>query len=179
MNEERDEERQERPRPRVVDKRVTAGDASSGPETEDAAPEAAPPGDSPAADTASEASAGGGVQGPSARPEAGPGAAPGPEAEGVWTPEEEAEARRMAEEMARIPALDWVANSAVTLVNVAATKLDRGDLGEARLAIDALAALISGLGDRLGDIHGPLRQTLAQLQMAYSQRATPPQSSGG
>lgn len=170
MDEDRNETSSERPRPRVVDKRVAAGGGAG----ETAPPGAAePPAGGPAPET--EPPGGGASTAPgdeaSSPPPGTEASAPG--GERVWTPEQEAEARRLAEEMARIPALDWVANSAVTLVNVAATKLDRGDLQEARLAIDALAALVGGLGDRLGDVHAPLRQTLAQLQMGYAEKAGP------
>lgn len=100
-----------------------------------------------------------------------PGAPLGPEGE-VWTPEQEAEARKIAEEIASRPSLDWVLNTAVTLANVAGTKLELGAADDARLAIDALAALVNGLGTELQGAEAPLRQTLAQLQMAYAERAT-------
>lgn len=90
----------------------------------------------------------------------------------MWTPEQEAEARKIAEEIASRPSLDWVLNTAVTLANVAGTKLELGAADDARLAIDALAALVNGLGAELQGAEAPLRQTLAQLQMAYAQRAT-------
>ncbi len=106
-------------------------------------------------------------------PPAPPGAATG---EGVWTPEQEDEARRMAEEMARIPSGEWLINVSVTLANAAGTKLNAGMVDDAGLAIDALAALVEKVGPQLGDAEAPLRQTLAQLQMAYAQMAAgPPQ----
>ena len=43
--------------------------------------------------------------------------------------------------------------------------------------LDALAALVNGLGAELQGAEGPLKQTLAQLQMAYAQRATAPPGS--
>lgn len=82
--------------------------------------------------------------------------------------------RRVAQQIAETPSLDWVLNTAVTLANVAGTKLDLGATGDAQLAIDALAALVTGLGTRLGQAESPLRQTLAQLQMAYAERVAPP-----
>jgi hypothetical protein len=93
----------------------------------------------------------------------------------VWTPEQEAEAQRMAEEIARTPSLDWVVNTAVTLANVAGTKIQMGDPEDARLAIDALAGLLEVTGARLLDAEAPLRQTLAQLQLMFAERAGPPQ----
>jgi hypothetical protein len=109
---------------------------------------------------------GGGGGAPSSEP-----ARPGTER--VWTPEQEAEARRIVDEIARTPSLEWVLQSAVNLANVAGTKIETGAVEDASLAIDALAALINGLPGKLGDAETPLRQTLAQLQLAYSQRAAP------
>jgi hypothetical protein len=99
----------------------------------------------------------------------------------VWTPEQEAEARRIAQEIAETPSLDWVINTAVTLANVAATKIELGDPADAGLAIDALAAMVNSLSGKLADAEAPLRQTLAQLQMAYAERSMnpPPQGSAG
>jgi hypothetical protein len=92
----------------------------------------------------------------------------------LWTPEQEAEARRLAQEVAQTPSLEWVVNVAVTLANVAGTKLDLGATEDAQLAIDALAAIVERLGPRLDATEAPLRQTLAQLQLAFAERATPP-----
>ena len=77
----------------------------------------------------------------------------------------------MAEEMARIPSIEWVINVAVTLANAAGTKLNEGLWEDAGLAIDALSAIVEKVGPRLGEAEAPLRQTLAQLQMAYAQMA--------
>ena len=94
----------------------------------------------------------------------------------MWTPEQEAEARRMAEEVAAVHSRDWVVSTAMNLVNVAGVKLESGPLEEAQLAIDALAAIVRDVGPRLGDAEVPLRGVLSQLQMAYAQVAsTPPQ----
>ena len=41
------------------------------------------------------------------------------------------------------------------------------DLDQAGLAIDALAALVDGLGDRLGDHAEALRQTVTELRLAF------------
>jgi hypothetical protein len=92
----------------------------------------------------------------------------------MWTPDQEAEARRIAEEISQTPSLDWVINTAVTLANVAATKIELGDPSDAGLAIDALAAMVNTLGPKLDDAEAPLRQTLAQLQMAYAERVMGP-----
>lgn len=165
---EEEEEERARPRPRVVDKRVSSrpaapageasphgsgagGPASAAPSTERAA---APPADQAAAAGAPEG--GEGVEG------------------GVWTPEREARAQEVARQIAETPALEWVVNVAVTLANVAGTKIDMGQATDARLAIEALAGLIDRLGTDMGDAETPLRSTLAQLQMAYAQAANQP-----
>ena len=173
------DDEQERPRPRVVDKRVSArpaepagstGSASAAPEqaeTPEQEPAVTPEGGSPA--PRSEAPP----------PEPG-GAGPGPEPpEGdVWTPEREERARRLAEELARAPARDIVVTMAMNFVEVASVKIDAGDLPGAQLAIDAFDGVVKTLGSRLGDAEAPLKQMLAQLQMAYAQRATQPPTAG-
>lgn len=83
----------------------------------------------------------------------------------------------MAQEIAERPGIDWVVNTAVTLANVAATKLQVGDPSDAQLCIDSLAGILNSVGAQLQDAEAPLRQTLAQLQMAYAQRMAPPQQS--
>ncbi|MDQ3983437.1 MAG: hypothetical protein M3271_12225 [Actinomycetota bacterium] len=165
------EEENDRPRPKVVDKRISARSAAP----------AAEPG--PAAEGAPEATADVTVgtvpepeppQAPSTEeaPPAGGGSGTG---ERVWTPEQEAEARRMAEEIARTPSFEWVMNTAATLANVAGTKLDLGAAADAQLAIDALAGIVNAVGPRLGAAERPLRQLLADLQLAYAQRVAGPE----
>ncbi|MDQ3645773.1 MAG: hypothetical protein M3345_02420 [Actinomycetota bacterium] len=161
-----DEEHEDEPgsrRPRVVDKRISArraaGETIGVPESPPAAEPVTPApaqAESPAA--------------PSPEPER-VGGPPGPMGgpEGVWTPEQEAQAREIAREIAETPSLDWVLQSAVNLANVAGVKLDLGQTADARLAIDALAAMINGVGPQLQGAEQPLRQTLAQLQLAYAQ----------
>ena len=167
----RDEEREEegRQRPRVVDKRISARGADIDPPPQAPAPPEqtpAPEGSTP--DTAP----------PEPTPDAPASEAPSepvdlgdPRVSQVWTPEQEAEARRIAQEIAETPSLDWVINTAVTLANVAATKIELGDPTDAGLAIDALAGMVNSLAGKLSDAEAPLRQTLAQLQMAYAERA--------
>lgn len=180
MDDEREQEEQsERPRPRIVDKRVSARSSSSTPSTpstEAPPPSAAPPeppapaspGPPPPPDAgvaAEQTPAAGG-------PDAGPsGAGPG---ERVWTPEEEAQAQQMARELAERPSSDWVLNIAVTLANVAGAKIEMGVPEDARLAIDTLEAVVNGVASKLEGAEAPLRQTLAQLQLAYAQTVQPP-----
>src|SRR5687767_12531852 len=101
---------------------------------------------------------------------------------GLWTPDGErraeptpdeaglaAELEAMQAELARTPASVVVANHAVGLFQLAAIHLNRQppNLEDGRLAIDALAALVEGIGDRLGDEAQALRDGLAQLRLAY------------
>jgi hypothetical protein len=76
--------------------------------------------------------------------------------------------------MAQVPARDWVLNVAVTLANVAGIKLQDGQLEESQLAIDAFAGMVDKIESQMGDAAPVLRQTLAQLQMAYAQAIPPP-----
>ena len=80
----------------------------------------------------------------------------------------------MARELAERPSSDWVLNIAVTLANVAGAKIELGVPEDARLAIDALEAIVEGVGSRIEGAEAPLRQTLAQLQLAYAQTVQPP-----
>ncbi len=92
----------------------------------------------------------------------------------------EAELRRVRAELASTPVADVVANHAIGLWQLAVLHLspEEGEpvrLDEAGLAVDAMATLVEGLGDRLGEAAGPLRDALAQLRVAFvqvSERAT-------
>lgn len=104
------------------------------------------------------------------------------------SPDDRARAEAVAEEMAAVrkqlaeaPAAAVVANHAMGLYELAAIHLQQEppNLGEAQLAIDAYAALIDAIGDRIGPDAATLRDALAQLRMAYVQIAgsagsTPP-----
>jgi hypothetical protein len=46
---------------------------------------------------------------------------------------------------------------------------EKPDLAEASLAIDAMAALVEGLGDRLRPYQGQLQDALNQLRMVFVQ----------
>ena len=92
------------------------------------------------------------------RPGSGPEAAPSArEGAGEPTPEEmQARLAELQEQLARTPAEVVVANHAFGLFELAALhlSLQPPQLDQARLAIDALASLVDGLGDRLGDRPG-------------------------
>jgi hypothetical protein len=161
-----DEEQQsERPRPKVVDKRISARSAE---------PPAAPTAEVTVGSVPETPAAPSAPQEPepaSAEPAVGPPRGAG---ERVWTPEQEAEAMRVAQEIAQTPSIEWVVNTAATLANVAGTKLDLGAAADAQLAIDALAGLVNAVGPRLQGAEKPLRQLLADLQLAYAQSMAGP-----
>lgn len=111
-------------------------------------------------------------------PDARTGAVPGPEE----IPEEiEREMLRARAELASVPVADIIANHAVGLWQLALLHLvpDPGPdgaspeprLADAALAIDALAALVDGLGARLVPHDEALREALSQLRLAYVQIA--------
>ena len=88
------------------------------------------------------------------------------------TPDQEellAELQAAREQLAQTPAAVVVANHAIGLFQLAAIHLDRepANLGDARLAIDALSALVDGLAGRLGEEEQALKEALAQLRLAY------------
>jgi hypothetical protein len=88
-----------------------------------------------------------------------------------------AELRRVRAEISGTPVADIVANHAVGLWQLAVLHLtpDTGEeprLDEAGLAIDALAALVDGLGERLGEHSDSLRDGLTQLRLAFVQVQT-------
>jgi hypothetical protein len=92
----------------------------------------------------------------------------------VWTPQQEEQAQRIAEELARTPGPDLVVTFAMNFVEVASVKLESGDLAGAQLAIDAFEGILGAVGPQLGEAEGPMRSVLAQLQMAFAGRASGP-----
>lgn len=96
------------------------------------------------------------------------------------TPEQEEQARQMAKELseARAELLEAdvsfvVANHAMGLYELAAIHLtaETPKLPQARLAIDALAALVEGLEGRLGEHEETLNEALHGAKMAFVQRS--------
>lgn len=94
------------------------------------------------------------------------------------TPEQQAQAQAMAHELAEarqrlleVPAAEVVANHAMGLYELAAIHL--GDqppaMQEARVAIDAMTAIVGALPGRLGDNEAVLHEALQQLQLAFVQ----------
>lgn len=84
-----------------------------------------------------------------------------------------AQAAELQRFLLEAPAADIVAQHAMGLYELAVIHLSQPEprLDDARLAIDALAALADGLEGRLGEAGHQLRQVLPQLQMAYVQLA--------
>jgi hypothetical protein len=135
---------------------------------------------------------------------AGPAGAAGP-AGGAGAPSEEELRAAYEAELSRISATDMIAQSAVSMLNLGARRLQPAasagapdaagagafgapggggagaaqgerDLEQARDAIDAARALLDVLERRIPQELKPLRDALAQLQMAYARemQAAPP-----
>ena len=114
------------------------------------------------------------------RPPADPngGAAPSG-AEPPPSPEEIAAVRELHERLKATPVADVIVNHAIGIWQLALVHLgavtppdEQGrrpapNLAEAGLAIDALAAIVDGLGDRLGEGEPMLRQALNQAQLLF------------
>ncbi|HEX6237316.1 MAG TPA: hypothetical protein VFZ68_08985 [Acidimicrobiales bacterium] len=88
----------------------------------------------------------------------------------------EAYARQVDEARTRlleVPAGSVVGQQALQFYELAALHLSQPEprLADARVAIDALAAVVDALGSRLGETHEPLRQALHQLRLAYVERS--------
>jgi hypothetical protein len=75
----------------------------------------------------------------------------------------------LREQIARTPVDQIIAQSAYQFFEIAALHLSivPPQLDQARLAIDAFGLLVEGLGDRLGEPAGELRQGLQQLRVTY------------
>ena len=71
-----------------------------------------------------------------------------------------------------------IANHCIGLFQLAVLHLEQSppNLAEAKLAIDAMGAVVDNLGARLGEEAAPLREAVTQLRLGFVQRQ---QSSGG
>jgi hypothetical protein len=107
--------------------------------------------------------------------------------QGAGEPSEEELRAAYEAELSRITTTDMIAQTAVSLLNIGATRLvpagdgqdaaqPQRDLEQARDAIDAVKALIEILERRIPQELGPLRDALSRLQMAYAREL---QSAGG
>jgi hypothetical protein len=83
----------------------------------------------------------------------------------------EAAMHEARERLARVPAEIVVTNHVMGLYELAAIHLSATppDLGQAVLAIDAVACLVEGLGDRLGEESATMRDALANIRLAFVQ----------
>ena len=74
-------------------------------------------------------------------------------------------------QLAEVPASVVVANHVMGLYELAAIHLSAipPDLNQAVLAIDAVACLVEGLGDRLGEGAATMRDALANIRIAFVQ----------
>lgn len=74
-------------------------------------------------------------------------------------------------QLASVPAEVVVTNHVMGLYELAAIHLsaDPPDLRSAVLAIDAVACLVEGLGDRLGDDASVMRDALGNIRLAFVQ----------
>jgi hypothetical protein len=101
-------------------------------------------------------------------------AAPGPDGQ-----DERELLERMREQLAAMPAADFIAETAVPLISFAFLRLgippeqneQFRDLGAARLLIDALKGLLDAVQGRLGAGEAQLRDALADLQLTYAELA--------
>jgi hypothetical protein len=75
------------------------------------------------------------------------------------------------ERLAQVPAEVVVTNHVMGLYELAAIHLSAPtpDLQSAALAIDAVACLVDGLGDRIGEHAPTMRDALANIRMAFVQ----------
>lgn len=95
------------------------------------------------------------------------------------TEEQQEQARVMAKEMAEARAqlleaevATVITNHALGIYELAALHItaEKPDMVEARLAVDALGALVEGLSGRLGDGEPTLVEALANIKIGYVQR---------
>ena len=85
------------------------------------------------------------------------------------TPEQDKALAEARARRAETPANVVVANHVVGLYELAAIHLGANPprFDDARLAIDALAAIVDSLGDRLGDDYSTFKDALANIRLVY------------
>lgn len=101
----------------------------------------------------------------------GAGGEPGPEQE-LSEEEMRDQLAEVQRQLVETPVEIVVANHAIGLFQLAVIHLEQPapDFAAAQLAIDAMAGIVERLGSRLGEEEAPLREALAQLQLAFVQR---------
>ncbi len=98
-----------------------------------------------------------------------PSPGPGPEGEQELTEEQVEYLRQVEEEMRKVRIQDVVAQSTVSILNLAARRIgkeDERDLEQARVGIEAVRALVGLLEP---DAQREVRNALSQLQLMYAQ----------
>lgn len=105
-----------------------------------------------------------------------------PGAEEQLSPEQEQMLRQMEEEMRKLRIEDLLIQSVASIINLAARRIvkeDERDLGQARVGIDAVAALVDLLEP---EAQHEIKNALSQVRMLYAQHAgegDPPPTAGG
>ncbi len=99
------------------------------------------------------------------------GPPPGAGADDVGEEELSSQMAEAQRELLSVPASVVVANHCIGLFQLAALHLEQRppNLDEAKLAIDGMAAIVDGLGVRLGEDAQALRDALASIQMGFVQ----------
>ena len=82
---------------------------------------------------------------------------------------DELDPQALADELAAFDVDQFLVAAASTLASLAFAKLEGGDLGQARKAIDTLAALLPHVESGL---QGDLERALTNLQVAYASAAS-------
>lgn len=89
------------------------------------------------------------------------------EEKGTPTPEE------LAEQIGQLKVSDVLVQTLTLVSSLGWQKLAAGDLVQARVAIDAIRALVPALGDTVPpDLVRDLNQVVANLQLAYAKAVT-------
>jgi len=83
--------------------------------------------------------------------------------------EPEVDMEALQEQLASFAVEQFLVSAASTIASLAFAKLERGDLPQAKKAIDALASLVPHLE---GELAGDLELALTRLQVAYAEAAS-------
>ena len=83
--------------------------------------------------------------------------------------EPEVDMEALQEQLASFAVEQFLVSAASTIASLAYAKLERGDLPQAKKAIDALAALVPHLEGELAD---DLALALTRLQVSYAEAAS-------
>jgi hypothetical protein len=79
------------------------------------------------------------------------------------------ELERLQEQLATFSVEQFLVSAASTIASLAFAKLERGDLAQAKKAIDAFQSLVPHLEGALAD---DLKLALSRLQVAYAEAAS-------